>query len=393
MKKKIFLILSITFLCIIVRVNAMASEVYDDDLIQKNFERVNVATKIQKELNNYYNISDIYFGKYPSYFGGMYVTNDATNLVIQIVRKNIPNQDSDEYKIYNKIVNMDNSVKVEYVSHSFNELNEVNNNIADTLFKDKDTKEEVTASYIDIMNNNVTVEVVSDNSLQKIKSNESKISTYTLSPNFNSDIVKFTTGKKNETFTDIKAGGYISAKNGGSCSMAMRVKYKGKVGFLTAGHCTNGKWSSIQSGSVKVSQFANNKNYDYAFIQTNSSYNPTNKLAYTASDITYLGVVDYCPTITANMITAKVGNATKYTTGRVTKFNISVTYKEDKKTIKGLFASNVYAAKGDSGGVFIIPRSDANGGAIAIGILSGGNGNETYFTSINSLPSELQNRY
>ena len=59
-----------------------------------------------------------------------------------------------------------------------------------------------------------------------------------------------------------------------------------------------------------------------------------------------------------------------------------------------MIKSNVYQAKGDSGGVVMIPRTDSNGGAIGLGILSGGinNGNLMYFSDLNVLPG-LQNRY
>jgi hypothetical protein len=176
--------------------------------------------------------------------------------------------------------------------------------------------------------------------------------------------------------------------------MGMRVKYNGKNGYLTAGHCAKG-YSSFPSGTVKVVQFANNQNYDYAFIQTNSSYTPTNNLAYTTTGITKLGLITYCPTITVNMAIAKAGVKTGYTSGNVTALNVSVYYSDINVTLKGMIKSNLYQGRGDSGGVVMIPRTDANGGAIGLGILSGGVNldYEMYFSDMNVYPIALQNRY
>jgi hypothetical protein len=242
------------------------------------------------------------------------------------------------------------------------------------------------------MNNAVNVELIDNSESQKdkVKSIVKKIS-----KNQN-DIIIFSDSKKHEVSKYIQSGGKILLESGSSsyCSMGMRVKYNGKNGYLTAGHCTTSR-SSLPSGTVKVTQFANNEKYDYAFIETNSSYTPSNTLAYSTAGITTLGVINYCPSITVNMTISKAGAKTGYTSGKVTGLNKTINYTSPNITIKGMITSSVYQAKGDSGGVVMIPRTDSNGGAIGIGILSGGidEYNEMYFSDINVLPIALQTRY
>ena len=95
------------------------------------------------------------------------------------------------------------------------------------------------------------------------------------------------------------------------------------------------------------------------------------------------------------MAIAKSGMKTHYTTGKVTALNQSVHYNNTNVTVYGLVKSNVNGGEGDSGGPVFIPRTDANGGAIPIGIVSGGSsgflgiGREMYFTNIEDLPEGL----
>ncbi len=404
MKNKIIIFLGLIAIVLtgfITSVNALSfapsdSSFNDEDYLERNWARVELATKVQTTINDYYNIKDVYNDIYPSYFGGMYISDDATSLIIQIVEKNIPTEDSEEFSIYNKIINMDKTIKIEYVNNSFNELNEINNYISDNLFVSDSGKQVITSSYLDIMNNAVDVELIDNNLPQQIKIKSSLLKS---KGTMNSDIIKFSKSKEHTTSANINAGGqiWLNSSHSSYCSMGMRVRYNGNNGYLTAGHCAKG-YSSFPSGTVQVVQFANNQNYDYAFIKTNSSYTPTNTLqtySNSPSNITKLGLVNYCPTITVNMAISKAGVRTGYTTGKVTGLNQSVYYSDVNLTLKGMIKSNVYQGQGDSGGVVMIPRTDSNGGAIGLGILSGGVNldNVMYFSDLNVLPMGLQNRY
>lgn len=204
-------------------------------------------------------------------------------------------------------------------------------------------------------------------------------------------MIKYKQRKDNKTTVKtIKAGGSIAAQ-GGTCSMGFRTKYNGKTGYVTAGHCVKkGINSKVASGTVKLFQFANNKKYDYAFIQTNSSYSPSNTLAYNNGLSTKLAVVTSKPSFVVNTPIAKVGATTGFTIGQVKALNVTVYYSNENKTIKGLVQSNLKTLSGDSGGVVLMPYSNSNGGGIPIGILSGGSTSVMYFTSINNLPSALR---
>lgn len=148
-----------------------------------------------------------------------------------------------------------------------------------------------------------------------------------------------------------------------------------------------------------------NKYYDYSFVKTNNLYMPTNNLqshsvSSIPSNITKLGLINYCPTITVNMAITKNGVRTGYTTGKVTVLNQSIYYDTDGDGVSytriyGLVTSNVYQGKDDSGGAVMIPRTDANGGVIGLGLLSGGTdmSNTMHFSDLNVLPVALQNRY
>lgn len=394
MKTKILIVLGIIcaiFTSAIIPVNAQ-SKFEDEDYLEQNYARVELGTKIQKTFEEHYDIKNVYTDSYPSYYGGMYISDDAQNLIIQIVEKNIPDKNSDEYYIYNELITMDDSIKIEYVENTFNDLNKVNNYISSNLIQKTDKN--ITSTYVDIMNNTVGVTLINND-----VENREKIEKIVLNLNDlekNGELIKFYDSKEYTTSANINAGGKIwlnSAKTS-YCSMGMRVKYNGNNGYLTAGHCAI-NYTSFPSGTIQVKQFYNNQKYDYAFVKTNSSYTPTNNLAYTTTNITYLGLINYCPTIITNMVISKAGVRTGYTSGKVTGLNQSVYYSNEGKTITGLIKSNVYQGQGDSGGVVMIPRTNSNGGAIGLGILSGGVNldNEMYFSDLNVLPIALQNRY
>ncbi len=399
MKNKILIffgLIAIVLASFINSVNALnnSNESFDEAYLERNWARVELATKIQNTLNEHYNIKDVFKDIYPSYFGGMYISDDAKNLIIQIVKENIPNENSEEYSFYNKIINMDNSIKIEYVNNSFNELNAVNNYVSENLLTKESSNTTITSSYLDIMNNSVNVGLVNNTSTQQKQIKDSIQKTRLA---MNTDIIKFSQAEEYTTSINLNAGEKfvrIFGQNDNYCSVGMRVKYNGAVGYLTAGHCAMGL-SSFPTGIIEVAQFSSGQRYDYAFVKSNLLYIPTNDLAYTAPGITTLGVVNYCPTITAGMVISKAGARTGYTSGKVTGLNESVYYSDVNVQLYGMVKSDVFQGKGDSGGVVMIPRTDTNGGAITVGILSGGvdMDNLMYFTDFSNLPVALQNRY
>lgn len=405
--KLILYILMLIAFAFIPNVYAAAVDINDESFLERNWAMVELSTNLQKEIQKRYNISDIYKDTYPEYFGGIYISDDANNLILQIVKDKIPKENTEDFIFYNYITKYNSAIIVEFVENSFNELNKINNFISNSSLING--KSDITSSYIDIINNSVGIDLKNNNKAEQISitnvisnlSSAELTSTNNIQENDNiKNIVKFHTSEgENSTSSEINAGGkYYTDDNGHYCSMGLRVKYNGKEGYLTAGHCvSSGLFKpTLKTGKVKVRQFANNKNYDYAFVQTEGyGYNPTNNLQYTTTGITKLGLVSYCTIITVNMTVAKSGTTTGYTSGKVTALNQSVYYDNEKKTITGLEKTNLYIDGGDSGGPVFIPRTDANGGAIGIGILSGGvkKGYVMYFTDLSNLPTDLQYRY
>lgn len=407
MKNKILIFLGLVAIVLsdfIVPVNALGltpsdSSLNNEDYLERNWARVALATEVQTTINDYYNIKDVYNDTYPTYFGGMYISDDASKLIIQIVEKNIPSVDSEEFDTYNKIISMDNAIKIEYVNNSFNELNEINNSVSEYITTDK-IHDNIIGGYVDIMNNKVVVEM-KDASIKKQENFKSKLSISRKKMNMSA--IEYVEAEQPKSYAKtINSGGEIYGRQIDSthvavCSMGFRTKYNNQYGYVTAGHCLRNA-SSVQSGTVLYSNFTNNGYYDYGFVATNSQYTTSNKLEFPSGNIKTLAVVNYCPTIVSNMAVAKSGIKTKYTSGKVTGINQTVTYKENSGNIviKGLVKTNVKSDEGDSGAPVFVPRTDSEGGSIPLGVLSGGNkgvlgiGRTMYFTSINDMKAEIQ---
>lgn len=373
-----------------------------EEFLEDNWNKVEIAGKVESLMK------DNYKDSYPSYYGGMYISDDAQNLVIQIVEKNIPSEESEEYPIYNKIINIDSSIKIVYVNYSYNELNAVNNKIIEYFNSDKADMgafENFSSNYIDIMNNTVVIELENNTNekqaifKQVVLADSKQVLTSSKQSLVDSKYIVFKKGEPARTTINLNPGGLLYV-HGGTCSMAFRVKYNNEVGYVTAGHCFKGLYP-LQTGTLKLWHFANNSSGDYAFVATNGTYDPTNTLEYTAPGITQLAVVNFCPTLITNMAVAKVGDKTHYTAGKITDTSRNVKYKTGTNsytTINDLAVAEMTVNCGDSGGAVFISRTDANGGAIPVGIVSGGNpsedcsvaGNTTYFTNFNLLPTALQ---
>lgn len=403
MKNKIIQLISIAviafagFLTVANAMPSLAEMGYnDEEYLERNWARVELATKIENEIIDRYEIKNAFEDVYPDYFGGIYISDDARNLVIQIVEKNIPQKGTDEYKFYNEITTMDESIKIEYVSYSFNELNEVNSQIS-TLVEDN---ENLTGAYIDIINNTTVVEL-DDNSMinQEILKRNIKERNLSRIKMDKTNIITYKKGYKaeNTAKTNLNVGGDIGRE---ICSMGFRTRYNGYDGYVTAGHCVKNLYD-VKTGKPQkeLIQYNNNESFDYAFVRVYGDYRPTNTLEYMDLNIMSLSTAKYCLNITVNMAIAKVGITTHYTTGKVTGLKQTIK-NDDGVTIKGLYKSDLKIDKGDSGGAVFIPKSDANGGSILVGIANSGIkgvlgiGRAMFFTSINDIPSQLiENRY
>ena len=366
--------------------------VFTDELLKNNLYQAEIAQKIDNIIKSYY------VGTYPSYYGGMHISNNSLNLIIRIVEKNIPQKNTEEHAVYREIIGLNKSIKVEYVKYSYNELNEIYNALVDYTYSPGKINN-LASFYIDGINNKIAIELLNNSSVEQdkatgifkkalvsAKTNSRLIENYSELINFSENNYEFT--------ANLKPGGYINNGSGG-CSMGFRVKYNGKAGYMTAGHCFRSKnlGYEINTGTLKVKNFTNGGNYDYAFVETNSSWTPTNTLATYKAGYTTLAAVTYCPYISEGQAIGKSGDYTGYGGGYIYSFNATLCDTYTGECIHNLVKSTLGTAPGDSGGPVYTMRSDSQGGPIAIGIISGGSGAGMYFTNINNLPVSLQTRY
>src|SRR5699024_4477058 len=221
LKNKILLllgILAIVFASNITSVNALTSEsIFDDEFLERNAYQTSVAEKVDNLMK------DTYKDSYPSYFGGMYINDDSTSLILQIVKDSIPNEDSKSYSIYSKIINMDGAIKVEYVKNSYAELQDVNNKVIEyykavIYIDDKVEFNNFVDTYIDVINNTVVI-ILLDNSTTSAKSIHELTNSFKNLVDV-SDLFKFAQGKELIDQASLKAGqGIIIRGQENTCSM------------------------------------------------------------------------------------------------------------------------------------------------------------------------------
>ena len=88
----------------------------------------------EKLANNYKAVKNAHGTSiYPQYIGGLYI-NENDNLVIQVVKKNIPNSKNKEYSNYEKIKQIDNNANIEYVEYSYEELKNIHDIVLNEYF-------------------------------------------------------------------------------------------------------------------------------------------------------------------------------------------------------------------------------------------------------------------
>lgn len=365
MKKKFLLIIGIiaTTLTTLFGVTPVgASSLTNDDYMKyiiRNEKMVELSSKIEQEMlkNN---------GEYPSYYGGMYIGENALNLVLQIVKKNIPIEQSADFASYEKIIKMDNSITIEYVDNSYTELQnvyeqinnyykEVNYEVANAEFS------EYSAHYVDVKSNSVVVVAYDNNNNTRSTNNEIKkdeLETKFKDDVINSNIIEFKLGQKmvNEA-TSIKAGQGITTKGKpNNCSMGYRVKIGGKAGYITAAHCFNGTGESATGGTV--TKYQRSGKVDAAFVQTTTSYEPLNTLAHPKNGITKLNNT-MCPILRVGGAIAHDGITSGYQSGTILSLNYSA--NSNGTTFTNLIAVNYTSAGGDSGGAVFVPSSNGEG--------------------------------
>lgn len=121
-----------------------------DKYYERNYQMASIARNADAFLKYRYD------NKYPDFYGGMYISDDAYNLVIQIVKDKIPKEGTQEYFYYNELYTVDKKIKIEYVKYSYNELEFIYNKINDYI-EVNNLPEVLNYWYIDIYRNRVVV--------------------------------------------------------------------------------------------------------------------------------------------------------------------------------------------------------------------------------------------
>lgn len=182
-KKKLLLIITI-FTIVVIGLIIGVILIYNNSenklsrFYERNYQKTFAARNVEALMKYRYN------GKYPDYYGGMYISDDAYNLIFLIVKDKIPEKNTRDFYYYNEIITLNKSIKVQYVRNSYNDLEMVYNTINDYI-----TTHEMTNDFnfagIDIIKNNVIVNYVKvDDKI--IKEFKEKI--------INSDLIEFESG-------------------------------------------------------------------------------------------------------------------------------------------------------------------------------------------------------
>lgn len=160
-KKRLYLVIMFSIIIILLLIigGIFIYKNKDDELTlyyKRNYEKAYVGRDVEALMKYMYD------GKYPDYYGGMYISDDAYNLILLIVKDKIPIKGSLEYNYYNEILNVDNSIKVKYVNNSYNDLEKVFNTINDYITTNT-VPEYFNGVGIEVIKNKVVVNCVTVN--------------------------------------------------------------------------------------------------------------------------------------------------------------------------------------------------------------------------------------
>lgn len=142
-----------------------------EDELSKYYERNYQMTFVSRNVDAFFKYR--YDGGYPEYYGGMYISDDAYNLIVQIVKDKIPEEGTIDLYYYNELFTVDKSIKIQYVKNSYNDLEKVYNKINEYLLSHEPLEDLNTVS-IDILKNRIVVNYVLVND-EKIKEFKDKV--------------------------------------------------------------------------------------------------------------------------------------------------------------------------------------------------------------------------
>lgn len=313
-------------------------------IISKNEESVEKARKIESTFSKKNNGTV----EYPNYVGGLFI-NENDNLVIQLVEKEVSNLKSD----YLKQFSVDDSINVEYVKNSYEDLKNVHDKILN-YFINKNKEGYITGLYIDVIKNRVVVEL-KENNEESIKKFKDLV--------IDSPMVIYDNERVFSDIASANPGGTFTSSSNLRCSWGYRAKTSsGETGMISAGHCFTGNGASV-SGIGTVKKWKNSGSVDAAWVQTSSG---TNTLAQKPpfSNETTVSTSVITSFYTGQKI-AKLGQTTGYTTGSVTNPSYTGTFGTK---FTDLVLASLPASNGDSGAIVMEQTATFNDGFKTAGI-------------------------
>lgn len=336
-------------------------------IVAKNVE----STLTANEINEMFVSNTTNELEYPDYIGGIYI-NDDNKLVVQIKQNEVPSSNQSSYSSYNAVLSADDDMLTEYVSHSYNELEDIyellNNSVSQSSVSSN-----VTVFYIDVIKNHVIVELL-DNSVDKQNEFKEEV--------IDSDIIEFKQGSE----PTLEA--YNTGQGTYNCTIGFRAKLGSTTGFVTAGHCV----SSLSIGSSYSSYgtlraYQQGGNVDAAFIQTSTTINST--LQYPVYPVTSLSTTaGYVPNLIVGTMVGKSGKTTHGTSGKITSlsatWNGSGSSGDAGITITKMIQADYNSDHGDSGS----PVFTINGGTL-IGVHRGTSQGLKYSSNYNYIKTAL----
>jgi len=353
----------------------------------------------------------------PDDYAGTYIDDDGTVVVL------LSKKDDDYNDIKTDVMEVDNSIKIEKVKYSFEELARTKDNF-DAIIKElseKSSNGTISAEESYVYNNIVSCAILVENNsvlLTMESVNENSIQLFE-KYFFKSLIMEYEEGESvidSASTTPLQPGRAIynlsaDAKTVYRCSIgypAIRYNSAGEkvYGFITCAHSKVkndniyiDKACSIKIG--KVTQWKYSGNVDAAFVDiTNSNYGTSRKVYYsnsagnTTNGVTIEGqgwyydkdstIANYNPA--KGEKTWKAGSTTYLTTAKIqtTWTTITITQADNSKvTFTDVYATTNQTASGDSGGVFF--QKDDCGEYSVMGIVKGNNSTYSYFIRIENI--------
>lgn len=156
-KKRNIIIIVFTLLIILLIIFGLIIYKYKSREVEDFYERNYQLTFVARDVEAFfkYRFGDVY----PDFYGGMYISDDSYNLIVQVVKEKIPVEGTMEYYYYNELSTVDERINIEYVKYSYNELLNINNKITD-YFSNNKVFGDLNSWYIDVYNNRVVVNFV-----------------------------------------------------------------------------------------------------------------------------------------------------------------------------------------------------------------------------------------